>query len=80
MGITRAYTLTEARARLADYKECEIALVHGQAKEYRVGSRWFTALDLKDIVKRIEQLANLVDALEKNRSGTRVRRVVPRDM
>jgi len=80
MGITKAYTLTEARAMKELWKACEQALAEGQAKEYRVGSRTFTSIDLADIAKRINYFANLEDALEKGRSSARARVVVPRDL
>lgn len=61
------------------YKDCEIALVTGQAKSYKIGSREFEALDLGEIRKTISYFAGIVEQL----SGTarrRVVRVVPRDL
>ena len=58
MAFISAYTLTEARSLLALYKEAEIALVDGQAKHYKIGSREFTSLDLPVIQQRIRELSN----------------------
>ena len=80
MAITTAYTLAEAREMLTLWKECEKALASGQAKEYRVGTREFTAVDLPDIAARINYFGNVVEALSGNVRTKRVVRVVPRDM
>lgn len=62
------------------WKECEKALASGQAKEYRVGSREYTAFDLPDIAARINYFANVVEALSGRVRTTRVIRAVPRDL
>lgn len=80
MAITTAYTLAEAREMLALWKECEKALASGQAKEYRVGTREFTAVDLPDIAARINYFGNVVEALSGAVRTSRVVRVVPRDL
>lgn len=80
MAITYAYTLEEARERLALWKEAERALASGQAKAYRVGTREYTALDLRDIASRINYFANVVEALSGKVRTNRVVRVVPRDL
>lgn len=80
MAITTAYTLAEAREMLALWKECEKALASGQAKEYRVGTREFTAVDLPDIAARINYFGNVVEALSGSVRTKRVLRVVPRDL
>ena len=80
MAIISAYTLTEARSLLALYKEAEIALVDGQAKHYRVGTREFTAVDLPWIMQRIRELAKLIEGLEGNARTKRAVMVVPRDL
>ena len=78
--IVSGYSLDEARALLEMYKACELAIVGGTAKEYRIGSRAYTALNLDEIRKRINELAALVDALRTGRRRPQAARVVPRDM
>jgi hypothetical protein len=80
MALITAYTLTEARSLLALYKEAEIALVDGQAKHYKVGTREFTAVDLPWIMQRIRELAKLIEGLEGNARTKRAVMVVPRDL
>ncbi len=80
MALITAYTLTEARSLLALYKEAEIALVDGQAKHYKVGTREFTAVDLPWIMQRIRELAKLIQGLEGNARTKRAVMVVPRDL
>jgi phage FluMu protein gp41 len=80
MGIATAYTLIEASEMLELWKACERALASGQAKEYRVGTREFTAVDLPDIAARINYFGNVVEALSGTVRTRRVLRVVPRDL
>ncbi len=80
MAYISAYTLTEARNLLALYKEAEIALVDGQAKGYKIGTREFTAIDLPWIQQRIRELAKTIEGLEGNVRTKRAVMVVPRDM
>jgi len=80
MAITTAYTLTEAQEMLDAWKACEKALASGQAKEYRVGSREFTSVDLPDIAARINYFSNVVEALNGSVRTKRVARIVPRDL
>ena len=80
MAFISAYSLTEARSLLALYKEAEIALVDGQAKSYKIGSREFTALDLPVILQRIRELAKTIEGLEGNMRTKRAVIVVPRDL
>ena len=80
MAFISPYTLTEARSLLALYKEAEIALVDGQAKAYKIGSREFTSLDLPVIQQRIRELAKTIEGLEGNMRTTRAVMVVPRDL
>lgn len=79
MAFISAYSLTEARSLLALYKDAEIALVDGQAKSYKIGSREFTALDLPVILQRIRELAKTIEGLEGNMRTKRAVMVVPRD-
>lgn len=80
MAFISPYTLTEARALLTLYKSAEIALVDGQAKSYKIGSREFTSLDLPVIQQRIRELAKTIAALEGNARTKRGVMVVPRDL
>ncbi|MBR3742303.1 MAG: hypothetical protein IKN04_17915 [Clostridia bacterium] len=80
MAFISAYSLTEARSLLALYKEAEIALVDGQAKSYKIGTREFTALDLPVILQRIRELAKTIEGLEGNMRTKRAVMVVPRDL
>lgn len=80
MAITTAYSLKEAQEMLSLWKECEFTLASGQAKEYRIGTREFTAVDLPDIAARINYFGNVVEALSGKARTTRVTRVVPRDL
>lgn len=80
MAATYAYTLSEARNMLALCKEAREALISGQAKAYRVGTREFTALDIDELRKEIEYFSNLVEELSKGIRTKRVARVVPRDL
>lgn len=80
MAATTGYTLTEAREMLSLCKEALKALLSGQAKHYRVGSREFTALDVDDLMKQIVYFSNLVEALSGQVRTKRVTRVVPRDL
>ena len=80
MAIRTAYSLSEAKAMLQIWKDCERALAEGQAKRYRVGTREFESIDLPEIAAMIERFSNIVDALSGETRTTRVVRVVPRDL
>lgn len=80
MAVSTGYTLVEAREMLSLWKACEKALAEGQAKEYRVGTREYTALDLPEIAKRIEYFSNLIESLSGETRTTKVVRIVPRDL
>ena len=80
MAYSTAYTISEAREMLGLWKECEKALVTGQAKSYRVGSREFTAFDLTEVHKMIGYFSDIVESLDGSSRTTRVVRVIPRDL
>lgn len=80
MTFISPYTLTEARSLLALYKEAEIALVDGQAKSYKIGTREFTSLDVAWLQQRIRELAKTIEGLEGNVRTKRAVMVVPRDL
>ncbi len=75
-----SHTLAEAMEMLTLWKECEKQLASGQAKEYKIGSREYRAIDLPDIRSRINYYTNLVAQLSGAAKSSRVRRVVPRDL
>ena len=77
--LVSAYSRDEAQELLESYKKCERAIVDGTAKEYKIGSRMYTALDLDQIRKRINELAALVDALTAGKRAPQAALVVPRD-
>ena len=74
------YTLAEAQTLLAQYKSAESALVDGQAKHYRIGTREFTSLDLAAIQQRIRELARMIAGMEGNARTKRAVQVIPRDL
>ena len=80
MAAITGYTLVEAKEMLDQWKACEKALASGQAQSYRVGTREWTSIDLKEISERIVYFSNLVEALSGNVRTRRVTRVVPRDL
>ena len=80
MGMSSAYTLTEAKEVLSLWKECYRALAEGHAKSYKVGSREYTAFDLPEVTKQIETMSNVVESLNGQARTSRVVRVVPRDL
>lgn len=80
MSVRTSYTISEAREMLGLWKECEKALASGQAKEYRVGTREFTALDLPEIAARVAFFGDVIESLSGQARSTRVVRIVPRDL
>lgn len=80
MAATNAYTLEEAQEMLVLCKVARRELITGQAKSYRIGTREFTALDLKQLSDEIIYFSNLVEALTGQAKSNRAARVVPRDL
>lgn len=74
-----AYTYEEACLYLAQYKAALTALVDGQAKAYKIGSREVTLLDLSDIEAMIDKFAGIKEKYETNTRPPRSVAVVPRD-
>lgn len=74
-----AYSYDEARTYLAQYKAALTALVDGQAKEYTIGSRSVTLLDLDDIERMIDKFAGICERYESNTRPPRSVAVVFRD-
>lgn len=75
-----AYTYEEAKLYLTEYKAALTALVDGQAKEYTIGSRSVTMLDLEDIERMIDKFAAIVEKYETNVRPPRSVAVVFRDV
>lgn len=74
-----AYSYEEAKLYLTQYKQALTALVDGQAKAYRIGSREVTLLDLADIERMIDKFAGIVERYETNTRPPRNVAVVFRD-
>ncbi len=80
MAVVHPYTLAEAQNLLSLWKECEIALVTGQVKSYRIGTRELTLIDLDDIRAAIRYFTAEINAMSGNVRSKRVATVVPRDL
>lgn len=68
-----AWTLTEARAKLDEWKAAETKVAEGQA--YQIAGRMMTRADLAAISERISYYTKIVTQLE--RGGIRIRQGVP---
>ena len=66
-----AYTYEEAKEYLRLNKEALRALMDGQAKEYTIGSRSVTFLDVEDIERQVAKFTKIVDGYENNTRPTR---------
>lgn len=80
MAVRYAYTLEEAKAALAAWKECESELAAGTAKEYTIGNRVYKAIDLPYIREQIQYFSDIIEMYTENRRKNRVARVVFRDL
>lgn len=74
-----AYSYEEAKLYLQEYKAALSALVDGQAKAYRIGSREVTLLEVDDIEKMIDKFAAIVEKYENGARPSRSVAVVFRD-
>lgn len=74
-----AYTYQEACDYLDKYKEALDALVSGQAKEYTIGSRSVTLLDVDDLDAMVDKFAAIKARYEANSRPARSVAVVFRD-
>lgn len=74
------WTLTEAREMLTLWKDAARALASGQVKEYIIGSRRLTYIDLDDIYKQIAYFSEVIAALDGSKNTKSVRTVIPRDI
>lgn len=73
-----AWTLKDAKERLAMWLEAEASVATGQ--EYRIGTRYLKRVDLNHIRDQIIFWKREVDKLTTGRRGATVRRAVPRDL
>jgi hypothetical protein len=74
-----AYSYEEAKLYLDEYKEALHALVSGQVKEYTIGSRSVTLLDVDDLTAMVDKFAAIVSKYEGNSRPPRSVAVVFRD-
>lgn len=74
-----AYTYEETCRYLSMYKGALTALVEGQAKEYQIGSRRVTLLDVEEIENEIGKFAAIKDKYELGTRPARSAAVVFRD-
>lgn len=74
-----AYSYEETCLYLTQYKDALTALVDGQAKSYKIGSREVTLLDVGDIEKMIDKFAGIKEKYETNSRPARSVAVVFRD-
>ena len=80
MAMRIAFTYTEVCNHLKMWKECLYALAEGQAKSYKIGTREYTAFDIKEVREMVDYFADLKDAYENGKRANRGVRVVPRDL
>lgn len=74
-----AYSYEEVCSYLTMYKEALFALVNGQAKEYMIGSRRVTLLDVDMLDAMIDKFSAIKERYETNTRPARSVAVVPRD-
>ncbi len=75
-----AYTYEEVCTYLTDYKAALTALVNGQVKEYTIGTRSVTMMDLDEIKKMIDYFAGIKEKYENSSRPSRSVAVVFRDV
>lgn len=78
--MSTVWTLAEAQAMLASWKEALKALASGQVKEYQIGTRKLTMLDMESIQSQIRYFGSVVDELNGTINTRSARRVVFRDL
>ena len=79
MSTGSAYTLEEAMQNLEIWKECEREIAKGQAHSYKIGTREFTALNIKEVHGMVVYFQNVIDKMTGRSGSTNVRRAIPRD-
>ncbi len=72
-----AYTLVEAQTMLATYIEAEKSILKGQS--YSIGDRALSRADLHDLAEQRKYWSDMVENLTAERTGPKVRSVIPRD-
>ena len=81
MAILAGYSLAEARALQTEIKMAITAIVNGTAQSYKVGTREYTALSLKELWKLLNDCNDTIAALTAQTTRNKgVVRVVPRDL
>lgn len=75
-----AYTYQEVCTYLDEYKAALSALVNGQVKEYTIGTRSVTMMDIGDIEAMIDKFAAIKEKYESNTRPPRSVAVVFRDV
>lgn len=80
MNSASVWTLAEAEEALKLWKEAYKALASGQVKEYAIGTRKLTYLELKDILKQIDYFAEVIENIKNKKNRRNVRLAVPRDI
>lgn len=81
MSILHGYSLADAQALQQEVKTAITAIVNGTAQSYKVGSREYTALSLKELWKLLNDCNDTITALtSQQRRNRNVVRVVPRDL
>lgn len=75
-----AYTYEETCTYLDQYKEALSALVNGQVKEYMIGTRRVTMIDIGDIEAMIGKFAAIKEKYETSTRPPRNVAVVFRDV
>ncbi len=79
MAVTDVWTLAEAKEMLAAWKAAAKALASGTVKEYTIGTRKLTMLDMNTIHAQINYFSDTLDVLQGKANTRRVRTVVFRD-
>jgi hypothetical protein len=79
MALNDLYTEAEAKDMLTLWKDAEKALASGTVKEYQIGTRKLTMLDMRTIRDQIRYYGGVLDGLRSNAAANSVRTVVIRD-
>lgn len=80
MAIDTVWTMEEAQEMVAQIKEAIKSIVGGTAKEYKIGTRSYTALDLPELNSMLTYFGNVVESLSGKGRKSRVVRAVIRDL
>lgn len=80
MSITDIWSHQEALEMVSEIKKAIKSIVSGTAKEYTIGTRKYTALDLDELNSLLRYFGNVAEATGGTVRTNRVVRVVPRDL